>query len=45
MEFNCAGVEVLIFSWDADGVVQDATVHGRSRPLRLINMEGRTVGN
>jgi alpha-L-fucosidase 2 len=33
------------FSWDADGVVQDATVHERSRPLRLINMEGRTVGN
>lgn len=33
------------FSWDADGVVQDATVHGRSKPIRLINMEGRVIVN
>lgn len=33
------------FSWDADGVVQDATVHGRTKPLRMINMKGRTVGS
>lgn len=28
------------FSWDGNGMVRSATVHGRDRPLRMVNMQG-----
>lgn len=31
------------FSWDESGMVQHAVVHGRNRPLRMVNMRGEEV--
>ncbi|KAJ6102963.1 Alpha-L-fucosidase [Penicillium sp. IBT 16267x] len=33
------------FSWDSDGVVQDATVHGRNKALKMMNAKGKEIVN
>lgn len=32
------------FSWDEGGMVRNATVHGRKKPLRMVNMQGNELG-
>ena len=33
------------FSWDSDGVVQEASVHGRIKALKMMNAKGKVMVN
>ncbi|KAJ5659962.1 Alpha-L-fucosidase [Penicillium longicatenatum] len=32
------------FTWDSDGIVQKATVHGRKKALKMMNARGKEIG-
>lgn len=38
------GGGLVDFQWDDEGVVKSAKLHGRTRPLRMVNGKGAVVG-
>jgi alpha-L-fucosidase 2 len=33
----------VAFSWDEEGIVKEATVNGRTKPLRMFNVKGQEI--